>query len=204
MVAISRCAFALLLAVALPATARAQLPTRADVGGRLVERPAFDYFVSSYRGAAGGEGDAVGGRLMWPMARVAPASRWVSRTYLGAYLVHSPDEEDRGESLRYGAQADLQLADRPLVGRVEPLLSLGVGASRVERELRSPLPLVGDQGGWALREEARTLFSVAPGVGFRVLVVPGLGIRGDARQVIDFDETPTRNVELSGGVSIGV
>ena len=97
----------------------------------------------------------------------------------------------------------MRLADRPIAGRVEPLVSLGVGASRIEEELRAPLPLASAHA-WTLVGRTRTLLSVAPGVGFRLLVAPGLGIRGDARQVIDFDETPRRNVEISGGVSIGV
>jgi hypothetical protein len=170
-----------------------------------VDPPTLDYFMGRYRGAsAGGDAGAVGGRLMWSLAPLAPASGWLSRAYVGAYVVHAPDEEDRTEAWRYGAQADLRLSRHPVVGRVEPLLSLGVGASRFDEEVRAPAPLRGDYGDWRWGDRTRTLLSVTPGVAVRVLLAPGFGIRGDARQVLDFDERVHRNLEFSGGLSLGV
>jgi hypothetical protein len=84
-----------------------------------------------------------------------------------------------------------------VAGRIDPLLSLGVGARREDdgpaaasRAARSP--------------DVRTHLSVAPGVGFRLRLTPGLGLRGDARQVLDFGDGLQRNIELSGGLSMGV
>jgi hypothetical protein len=140
---------------------------------------------------------AVGARLMWPLAPLSTSSPLLTRASLGGYFVHSPDDEEWTRSWRYGAQADVRVTRLPVAGRVDPLVSLGVGASRMAE---APRPT----GPEARVSEARTHLSVAPGVGLRLLVAPGLGLRGDARQVLDFVDGVQRKVELSGGLSIGV
>ena len=148
--------------------------------GQEGDRPEFDYFLSRYQGE--GEVEAVGARLMWSLGR----------TSVGGYFVHAPEEQAWAGSWRYGAQADLRVTRRPVAGRVDPFLSLGVGASRLL------------EGRERLLAPARTHLSVAPGVGLRFRLRPGFGLRGDARQVLDFHDGVKRNLELSGGLSLGV
>jgi hypothetical protein len=183
-----------------PSALSGQVAARAAVGGLAAERPEFDYFVSRYRDAgpsaeSGGVG-AVGARLMWPLASLS-GSPLLTRASLGGYVVHSPEDEELTRSWRYGAQADVRVTRLPVAGRVDPLVSLGVGASRMQQP---PAPV----GREARVSQTRTYLSVAPGVGLRLLVTPGLGLRGDARQVLDFSEGVQRRVELSGGLSLGV
>ena len=170
----------LLLALALLLAAPGSL--FGQVGART---PELDYFLSRYDA----DGQAVGARLMWELAPL-------SRTSLGGYLVHSPDEEGWTGSWRYGAQADVRVTRVPVAGRVDPIVSLGVGAIRAlddrEPEARGQL------------FERSTHLSVAPGLGVRFRLAPGFGLRGDARQVLDFREGVERNLELSGGLSLGV
>ena len=188
---IIRLVLALAMTLAAPSLATGQQSARAGVGGQVVLRPELDYFVSRYRAVdappQGGEEGAVGARLMWPLS---------TRASFGGYVVHSPDDQNLSSTWRYGAQADVRIVPLPLAGRVDPLVSLGVGASRIEEaparahELRVAEP--------------RTYLSVAPGLGVRLHLTPGLGLRGDARRVLEFREGVRRNVELSGGLSIGV
>ena len=191
-----RLGLAIAILLAAPSLLFAQGDVRAQVDGVGVGGPEFDYFLSRYR-AADGEAEAVGARLMWSLAPLRRESALLARTSLGGYLVHSPVEQAWAESWRYGAQADVRVTRLPIAGRVDPFLSLGVGASRVldARDVADRERLLG---------EPRTHLSVAPGVGLRFRLAPGFGLRGDARQVLDFQDGVRRNLELSGGLSLGV
>lgn len=183
----------------------------------------LDYYVSRFRLASspGGEAeaDAVGGRLMWsvaPLIRALPGE-WESRTLVGGYLTHAPDDTDRMEILRYGAQVDYFVTSAPMGGRVEPLLSLAAGAVRVTESAvhwaSVPYLVLDGEGEGGMRgtpllraslpERVSTSASVTPGVGARIRLLPGLSFRTDARQVIDFRDGVTANLELSGGISVG-
>lgn len=219
---VSVLAFALLLGL-LPAEAGAQAE-----GTRRAEevdaRRYLDYYVSRYRlewsPGDSPEADAVGGRLMWsvaPLIRAFPGD-WASRTLVGGYLTHTPEDSERMEILRYGAQMDYIVTSSPLGGRVEPLVSLAAGAVRVtEPGIRwSSIPYVlfdgTGEGGMlgtpilraSLPDRVSTSASLTPGIGARIRLLPGLSFRTDARQVIDFLDGMTTNLELSGGISVGM
>ncbi|HEV2150363.1 MAG TPA: hypothetical protein VGR37_23390 [Longimicrobiaceae bacterium] len=197
------------LLLAAPVCALSPSPAEAqsrplETRPRMEARPAFEYFVARNRLELGGgaaELDGVGGRLLWPVAGVSAAPLF-SRTDLGGYLVHSPADGAEPEMWHYGVQADLRLGRAPLARRIDPLLSLGVGAVRVEEPateaLRVPMryPVAVTQ--------TRTDPSVVPGLGARLRLLPGLGLRGDVRMVVDFRERTTRNVETSAGVSVAM
>ncbi|HEX7240378.1 MAG TPA: hypothetical protein VF263_08945 [Longimicrobiaceae bacterium] len=166
-----------------------------------------EYFVARSRMALGGgrtDLDGVGGRILWSLAR-RDAPPLVSRMTLGGYVVHTPEDTEDVEMWHYGVQADLRLPGPGLVPRVDPLLSLGVGAVRVEEEpgttpTAPPLLLAAEPRSAPARPE--TSLSVVPGVGAKLRLVPGLDFRGDLRMVVDFRDRTTRNLELSGGISI--
>lgn len=193
---------AVLLAAA-PRVAEGQGPARAVGVEAVSSRPQFDYFLSRYRPVASsqeGEEGAVGGRLMWPLEGVPGG--WRARTSLGGYLIHAPQDTDLVASWRYGAQADFRLLRAPLAQRVEPIVSLGVGAVTMEESRWEPVrpPMLP-----ATRPHVHTQthLSLTPGVGLRIRLLPGIGLRGDARQAIDFGDGTRRNVEISGGLSVG-
>ncbi len=176
-----------------PANAQQAAPPRAGGGGSV------EYFVACSRMALGGgrtDLDGVGGRILWPL---------VSRMALGGYVVHTPEDSEDVEMWHYGVQADLRLPGPGLVPRVDPLLSLGVGAVRVEEEpgrtpTAPPLLLAAEPRSAPARPE--TSLSLVPGLGAKLRLVPGLDFRGDLRMVVDFRDRTTWNLELSGGISI--
>ncbi|MBV9774846.1 MAG: hypothetical protein JO040_12910 [Gemmatimonadetes bacterium] len=192
-------------------------PTRRTDGARALE-----YFVARNRMALGSgttKLDGFGGRMMWSLASTtAPLG---SRAWLGGYVVHTPEDENDAAMWHYGVQTDLRVAREPLAGRVAPLVSLGVGAVRVAEPVRQLVPALkpmvelgpdGRMGEFAPRSavvgrrelDTRTSLSVVPGVGARVRLVPGLDFRSDVRMLIDFRDRTTRNLEVSGGISVPV
>ena len=170
---------------------------------RVGPRPSFEYFVARNRLEHGGGAsrlDGVGGRVLWPLAA---AHAVLSRMAVGGYLTRAGADGQEPDLLHYGVQADLRLSRSPLMGRLDPLLSLGVGAVRVEEpaggSLLTPLR---DPRGAEPAPHTRTDPSLVPGVGARLHLFPGIGFRGDARLVVDFRERTSRSLELAGGISL--
>lgn len=194
------------LAALTPAHAGAQsdLPLSTP---RAEGRVSLDYFLSRNRlarEAGHTELDGIGGRVMWPLAALhGRGSTLLDRLSLGGYVVHTPEDGDDTQMLHYGAQADFRVAGSPLAGRVDPLLSLGVGAVRVE-EPEPAHPYVMAPEALHAAPEVRTSPSLVPGIGARIHLLPALGFRTDLRVVIDFRERTTRSLELSGGISLPI
>jgi hypothetical protein len=178
-------------------------------------RPSFEYFVARSRLEQGGVAsrlDGVGGRVLWPLPAGGPL---LSRMAVGGYLTHAEEDGREPDMWHYGVQADLRLARSPLAGRVDPLLSLGVGAVRVEEPVAvapPPAPLfdpgpslltpLRDGGARSPAPRTRTSPSLVPGVGARVHLLPWLGFRGDVRMLVDFRDGARRDLEVAGGLSI--
>lgn len=166
---------------------------------RVEPRPSFEYFVARNRLERGGtasELDGVGGRVLWPLRASGPL---LSRMAVGGYLTHAQEAGEDPDMWHYGVQADLRLTRSPLLGRLDPLVSLGVGAVRVQEPAgRSLLTLPGRAP--ALR--TTTDPSLVPGVGARVHLLPWLGFRGDVRMLVDFRDGARRDLEVAGGLSI--
>ncbi|HEX5725864.1 MAG TPA: hypothetical protein VFX98_10395, partial [Longimicrobiaceae bacterium] len=102
---------------------------------------------------------------------------------------------------------------RPLRG-VDPVVSLGVGALRREETVWRPVvaPEPGPRFAWVagddrperLARERRqeTSLTLAPGVGARLRVAPGLALRTDLRDVLAVGGGTRHHLELSGGISL--
>jgi hypothetical protein len=179
--------------------------------------------------------DGIGGRVLWRLAPPAGddatsagssvASRLASRTAVGAFAVYAPEREARYTTWHVGAQADHQLLTAPLVGRIDPIVSLGAGA--FHSPTRTHVPLARAGGGWtsfaetfvgplpgvrvvpvdvpalrATRTRSTTSFALSPAVGARLGLFSNVALRGDLRDVIAFGGGATHNVELSGGLSL--
>jgi len=145
----------------------------------------------------------VGGRLMWNVApATGGAAGLASRTDLGLYGTYTPDQRF-GQGLRLGSYGGGVTADvRPLAssiaGRVDPYVSLGAGALRVNVDrasLTTPAPS-------PLLERSRTTFALTPGAGLLVRLTPGAALRGDVRNVMTFRDDMRHNVAFGAGLRL--
>ena len=158
-----------------------------------------------------------GARLLVPLAAFSatmehPIAR---RLAVGGFVTSTSADDDRVRARHVGVQADLSLTDRWLAGRVEPLVSLGVGAFRARRLATDGLPVgtlclrpaVPDGAGCDAARAApetpvrRRAPTVTPGLGARIALLPGLALRADVRDVIVYDGPPRHGAEVAVGVS---
>lgn len=156
------------------------------------------------------DASGAGGRVLWSLAPLARSAGFplLDRVAAGGYLVHSLGSVERREVWHYGVQTDVRLVPVP-VGRVDPIVSLGIGAVRAEAPIRPVLPapersvvLEGDgPRAGMISEQVVTSLSLTPGIGARVRVLPGMALRGDLRSLIDVRDE-RRHLELSGGISV--
>jgi hypothetical protein len=148
----------------------------------------------------------VGGRLMWNLApatgATVGASGLASRTELGLYGTYTP-ERRFGQGLRLGSYgggvtADVRPLATPIIGRVDPYVSLGAGALHVNVDRAStstpaPSPLL---------ERSRTTFALTPGAGLLVRLTPGVALRGDVRDMLTFRDDTRHNLAFGAGLRL--
>ena len=152
----------------------------------------------------------VGARLLYRVA----AGPLADRLHVGGFVTHTPADGAALSTTQAGAVADLRLTRRAIGGRVEPLLSLGVGAFRARHGGAAAVPLCFrplDAPGArpscaplpAPRGETGTRPALSPALGARVAVLPGLAFRADARDLVVYrGGRPTHTFELTTGVSL--
>ena len=226
---------ALAAALVLSATsgeAHAQFSTPRYVD-RTAGRLSLEAFITQYRleGDRGGDRlahHAIGGRIMWSLAPRTDPTRGTlaTRTSLGGFIIHTPESQTELRTSHYGAQADVRMLRSPLAGRLDPMVSLGVGAFRTEgarvqftrvpgtsiltladrqpvaefpREHFTDADIVTDV---EIVRHSTTSLAVTPGLGARVAVAPGFAVRGDIRDVLVFRAGVRHNVEVSAGFSL--
>jgi hypothetical protein len=189
---------------ALPAaTTSAQEPVTGVQTVQLA-RPAFEPFYTrirfdSDRGRMNAEG--VGARFMWRGSSLfEPTSPLAGHLDLGVFGSYTPKRTffSKLDAATYhvGLAADVRPFSAPLAGRVDPFASLGLGvlSTRVSRGLSpAPSPLFRDSG---------SAITLAPGVGARLLLSSYLGVQGDVRDVVAFNEGARHNPAFSAGVSL--
>jgi hypothetical protein len=161
----------------------------------------------------------VGARFLVPVQSLTDATLTglARRASIGAFFTTIPDGGGV-EARHYGIQADLRPTEAPVVGRVEPLVSVGVGSfvgprQRSVRELYSPICLgvtdfaAPESAQPCLRalpghgDRIRNQLAVSPAVGVRVGLLPGLALRAELRDVIVQRNGPRHNVEIATGLS---
>jgi hypothetical protein len=134
------------------------------------------------------------------------------RLALGGFATYGRPNDGGLTTWHYGALADLRLLARPIAGRVDPLLSLGVGAFRTRREVDRPLggqcsgtPVIADVCPPRALEHAvdvETAPAISPAVGVRVGLLPGLALRAETRDVIVYRGAPRHTMEFATGLSL--
>jgi hypothetical protein len=144
-----------------------------------------------------------GARLLRPLGTADAGDP--GRLALGAFATYAR-HGDRGlTAWHYGAQADLRLASQPLIGRIDPLLSLGVGALRTSHASGCGTAAAANACGPQTssgRARSETAAAVSPALGLRVALLPGLAVRSEVRDVIVYRGAPRHSLELATGVSL--
>lgn len=198
---------AFVIAVSLAVSA---LPTTAQPGTRSIPHPRgqLDYYFSRFEaGLKPRPLDGLGARLLWRLARrVGPGSGLP--LWAGVYGEHTP--RDKGlESWRIGGQTEATLvrpSRLPIEGRISLALGL-VQVSRVAparpRVIPTGGPMFAQQAGDAAASRHDELgVSLAPGLGARLGLGNGAGLRTDLRRIWDFRGSPSAATELIAGVSL--
>ncbi len=186
-----------LLAIAVPRDAEAQGLDRRAHGWLTI-----DGFLSSYqieslvddsrRPLAGG-----GLRVMFSARTLTGLDAgFLERSALGAFLIYTPTR-DNLRTWHFGGQVDHRLLGTPIGGLLDPLVSLGAGAIRMDSP--SGPEIMGFDGEPTVSETFATL---VPGIGARLRVARGVALRADVRNVIIFGNQTTNNWELAGGLSL--
>jgi hypothetical protein len=185
----------------LPAVASAQLPTRPRRGPRLSIEPyavntQLDDAVNS-TGRAGLNGYGVRLSIRQP-ARMQVGV--LSRGGITAWGHWAPERD--GNVVRHlGVQQEVFVADRPILGFIDPVVSLGAGAYRLTTRYS-----VNGVGPYSATRER---FALTPGAGVRLLAPGGLHLRLDARDAVVFNQRDPAgrrrtlsNVEFTAGLGL--
>jgi hypothetical protein len=208
----------ILAALALCAGSPASLPGQPTPRDTAPAHMLLEQYLShatldpAVAGAAARLGGA-GARLLRPLhaAHEDDDSSIRRRLALGGFATYARPNDGGLTTWHYGALADLRLLDRPIAGRVEPLVSLGVGAFRTRRDVDRPL---GDGCRAAAISDVcpprapgqpvqvETAPAISPAIGVRVGLLPGLALRAETRDVIVYSGAPRHTVELATGVSL--
>jgi hypothetical protein len=184
---------------ALPLTgAGAQLPIPdlrfdAPAATATVPRPtAIEPLYTRIRfGGDGGRrtADGVGVRLVFGRRSLddGEGDRLARRTELAVFATHARESAPRPHDQRLsttslGLAADLRPLARPLAGRLDPFVSLGLGLLRTRDAALAPPP--------ALRwppvrvERTRSTAALLPGVGARLPLTSRVALQAEARDLI--------------------
>ncbi len=186
-----------LLAIAVPRDAEAQNLDRRVQGWLTI-----DGFLSSYqieallddsrRAVAGG-----GMRVMFSARTLTGLDAgFLERSALGAFLIYTPTR-DNLRTWHFGGQVDHRLFNTPIGGILDPLVSIGAGAIRMDSPLGAAI--LGFDGEPTV---SQTFATLVPGVGTRLRIARGLALRADLRDVVIFGQQTTHNWELAGGLSL--
>ena len=148
----------------------------------------------------------VGGRLMWNLAPASPVtgatSGLASRTDLGLYGTYTPQQRF-GQGFRVGSYsagvaADVRPLASPIAGRIDPYVTVGAGALRVQVDQPSTLTPAPSP----LLERSRTTFAFTPGAGLLVRLTPGIALRGDVRDLMTFRDDTRHNLAVGAGLRL--
>ncbi len=121
---------------------------------------------------------------------------FVRRTGVGGYVIYTPTR-DNVRSWHFGAQVDFRLLGAPAGGFLDPIISLGAGAMRVDTPDEPAIQRYGGEIG-----VSETFATLTPGIGARIHFGRGFALRGDLRSVAVFGQELTHHPEFSGGLSL--
>lgn len=208
------------LSTCLVVTSSSLLATRpaiAQTGPTLPEVPdrvAVEQYMGRYEFGLAEDRVAthgMGGRVMWRQFLGEPTDAApLRRAALGLFAEYAGGGNDVVSMLHGGVQGDVSLLTRPLWGRIEPVVSLGLGVLRLrtsgdeQRDLR-PQTLTSAPLAIAVVPvlPTRTEFAatVTPSLGVRVGLLRQLGVRADVRDVMAAGNGLHHHWSFTGGLS---
>ena len=177
---------------AAPLTSSAQLGPKGERAYRFtfeahLTRLWFD--DEALPGAGKTEVGGYGGRFLYhPAASMSGPRTLLGRSSVGIFSEYTADQgSPAASSLHYGLEMDASLFAFPLFGGVlDPFVSLTAGVMSTSIDLES---------GSVDRDD----FALTPGLGARIPIYRGMGLRGDLRLPIVFGAETTGNLMANGG-----
>ena len=173
-------------------------PATAQPNTRSAERGAIPELQVNYTQIRFDAGDrklgasGVGARVMWqPLATADGSSSLLDRTSVGAFATYTPEHTFSSDiafrSLGVGAALDVRPLSAPIASRLDPYVTLGLGAMHtgVRHAPSSPAP--------ALLRRSTTDFTTMYGLGAAARLAPRLGIRGDVQDLVTFGSDAIRS-----------
>jgi hypothetical protein len=137
-----------------------------------------------------------GGRLMFNLGGSSETTNlWLRRPSIGVFAVVTPAEDDV-QTLHAGVQFDARIFRGPLRGRIDPFVSLGLGAFRLRTGDAAPAAFAANR--------SYVDIAATPAVGSYLHLLSSLSLRGDLRDVVVFgDNATSHNLEASLALSVG-
>lgn len=151
--------------------------------------------------------DGYGARLWINAAPFAGPSSVLGKTSIGLYYSRNP-RKDRGiGAAQYGGELDIFPTERPYGGFIDPFISLGAGALRINNRQSSS---VNGSNLADIKAGNTTRFAFSPGVGVRVPAFSRVQLRFDAKDVIVFsrdartsgNQRTSHTLDFQGGLGI--
>ncbi len=155
----------------------------------------FDRGGDASRATLGG----YGARLMFNRSDPSNAIRtFFRRASFGVFTTFT-SEQNGVSTQHFGVQGDVSIFPIAVFrGTLDPFVSLGGGGlnTRVDVAVApSPTPLLRD---------SHIAFTLAPGAGARVLLLPRLALQGEVRDLVTFQGGTRHNLGLGAGLRLGL
>ncbi|AHG89292.1 hypothetical protein J421_1755 [Gemmatirosa kalamazoonensis] len=191
------------LGVMLGAVPVSRLAGQDDSSDAAFVRPSVDALYTRIH-FAGDDGrmDApgVGARVMWRGPTLFDAASRVSHVDLGLFASYTPKRALArnldATTYHLGLAADVRPFATPLGARLDPFASLGLGVLSTHvanAQFRAPSPLFRD---------SQSAFTLSPGVGARLAILPALGFQADVRDIVTFIDGTRHNPSWSAGMRV--
>lgn len=151
--------------------------------------------------------DGYGARLWINGAPFAGPSSFLGKTAIGLYYSRNPRKDSGIGAAQYGGELYIYPTERPYGGLIDPFISLGAGALRINN--RQTASAFGSRLA-DIKSGNTTRFAFSPGVGVRVPVFNRIQLRFDAKDVIVFsrqtrisgDKRTSHSPDFQGGLGI--
>jgi hypothetical protein len=156
--------------------------------------PTLETEYTRIRFDAGGRklsANGIGARLMWqPFATTDGPSSPLERTAVGVFATYTPEHTFSSDvafhSIGAGAALDVRPLAAPIASRLDPYVTLGLGALHTGVRHAS-IPLAPP-----LFRRSTTAFTTMYGVGAQALLTSRLGLQGDVRDLVTFGSDAMR------------
>ncbi len=150
--------------------------------------------------------DGFGARLWINAAPFAGPSAFLGKTAVGLYFSRNPRKDAGLGAAQYGGELYVFPTERPYGGIIDPFVSLGVGALRINNRQGS----FSSDARADIADGNTTHFALSPGAGVRLPVFSRVQLRFDGRDAIVFSrqgiasgtKRTSHSLDFQGGFGI--